>query len=159
MNPPSLSHKPRGWRLVETWTHSVNVNNKDFLNLHRFNEILVIARGITLSAVGIPFFYVSSDNGGAWLSGAGIYTSIASDGTVNDLTFGQPYFTGTAAARSFMLHIPAWNRAAKKPVLGTNPQLIETAAALNAIRFRAKQTSDFSTDANMTAGSIYLLGK
>lgn len=147
------------WEVAASWTYSTGVATIDFTGLGEYRELAIVGKAITLAASGLRFFFVSTDNGSSWISGASLYTYVDVNGGETDLSFGHTHFTASSAARSFAFRIaPFGSATGRKSVIGGVPGIIETTAALNAIRFSAIQ-GDYSTPTSFTAGSIVIWGR
>ena len=156
--PFNQAHGSAGVVLAASWTHSSDVAAIDFPNLGGYRDLVVVGKQLTLAASGIRFFFVSADNLATTISGAGLYTYVDVNGGETDLSFGTPHFTASASARSFAFSItPVGVGGGRKRLAGTVPGIVETNAALNAIRFSAIE-SDYSTPTTFTGGSIAIWG-
>ncbi len=147
-----------GWTLAGAWAHESDVGSVDFTGLGRYGELAVVGRGLTLSASGYRRYYVSSDGGGSWISGSGLYFYIDSNGAETDLTWGSPHFNA-AGSGSFAFRIaPFGGAGGAKVVTGAVPGAIAVSAALDALRFDGI-AADFSTPVTFTGGSIAVWGR
>lgn len=157
--PPGGVGGGGGWALVDSWTHSSDIANKDFPNLSGYSEILVHIVSVTLSVSGVRRIVVSTDNGSTWLTTSGDYISGDGTGGMTNQANILTHVTNATAARSAQTTFIGFNSAvANKPYRRDTRDAaitghIVTSTALNAIRV------DGSAGGNLTGGSIYIWGR
>lgn len=140
------------WSLAGSWTYSTNVASVDLTGLAGANEILVVARLITLSSSGFRSVWLSVDNGSSFYTASGDYVTAASDGTETNTTSAGSHGTAATAARTTIVHIQnAGLGGAIKRCLsnGFDRLFVASTSPVNAVRVGA-------TAGNMTAGSAYV---
>lgn len=79
--------------------------NIDFAGLTSFNELLVIARGLTDGTTGVREIRVSVDNGSTFYAASGDYKQISSAGVETNVDALAFHTTNSTAARSLSAHI------------------------------------------------------
>lgn len=79
--------------------------NIDFVGLASFNELLVVARGLTDGTSGQRALYVSVDNGASFFTTSGNYKNVTFDGVEVNSTAFAFHDTASTAARSFAAHV------------------------------------------------------
>lgn len=87
--------------------------NIDFTGLGSFNELLVIARGLTAVGSHVRILQVSVDNGSSFYSSAGNYKTISVLGVEANVGSFAFHGTSSTAARSLVVHILNMKGAAK----------------------------------------------
>lgn len=112
--------------------------NIDFAGLGSYNELLVVARGLTDGTSGTRSLQVSVDGGSTFYSASGDYISVNNTGVeANSSVFGG-HGTATTAARSFITHILNMKGAVKVSIdLSSTAEqrlFIASASDINAIR-------------------------
>lgn len=146
------------WTLIEARACTGNAN-EDFINLSAYSEILVICSLITKSAAGIITCQLSTDNGGTFLTASGDYQSFntAGSGALSNQTSINVHSTSSTAARSGYTMIQAFNKSSTFKVAWNTSALpeylIPNTTAFNALRISS------NGGGNLTAGTIYLLGR
>lgn len=161
------------WQLVSTtgapltsgvsWTYSSNVAYVDFINLGRFADLMLLARGITLSGSDQRMVRCSVDNGSTFYAANGDYTALTSDGVETATGFTGFALHGTASnlarSGSFRMLGANLNTPAKEGERLTRydqHQLFFTGSSspVNALRFLPQGGS-----ANITGGTIALFAR
>jgi hypothetical protein len=147
------------WGLAATWTFSTNVAQVDFTGLVGATDILVVARGITLSVSGVLSLRVSTNNGSSYFSTSGDYVIVGSTtGAESNVTSAVLYGTNTTAARTGMQVVWGAN------ITGA-PRIITGFDSTNGVPrlFVADNSNDIdairlipSGGGNITGGSIYV---
>lgn len=146
------------WSLVDSWTHSVDVTEKAFIGLAGLDDALILIRGVSASVSSQRSLQVSIDNGSNYLSTSGDYVTIDGTGVATNVTNVGFHQTSATAARSGLIMVQAFSLATDKVVdrmsrVDVRQAIIPTANALNAVRVNN------SAGGNLTAGSIWLLGR
>lgn len=157
----------QGWTLVDqsgaaiaasgsTWTWSTNVAQVDVIGLARFNQLLIIARGVSASSSGVKLVRVSVDNGSTFYSSSGDYVSVDQNGVETATTAFAGHSTNTTSARSIVMNLPNTRGAAKAcfvDTASTTRQLfVASTSDINAIRF-------LNAAGNLAAGSLYVMAR
>lgn len=129
----------------------------DFTGFANFNELLIIARGLTGSASGVRVIQASVDNGSTWFTSSGDYVSVDSSGVAANTTAIVPHSTASASARSFICHIHN-TKGPAKAVINYNATYVQTlfvasSSDLNALRFL------LNVAGNITGGTIRIYGR
>lgn len=130
--------------------------NIDFVGLASFNELLVIARGLTDGTTGVREVLVSVDNGGTFYNASGDYVRMDANGVETAQTVLAFHNTNSTAARTLAVHILNMKGTVKYAAVGENltPALfVASASDINAIRVNN------SGGGNITAGKVYVLGR
>jgi hypothetical protein len=142
------------WAVAGTWTWSTNVTSVDLTGLGTYNELLVIARGLTTSAATFRVFRVGV--GGTFYSTSGNYAVLSNNNAEvsTDIIAG----TGVSAstAQSLMTHIlNNLNGQTKVGINSLGVPIFFTASTspIDAIRLTTL------SGANITAGSMVILGR
>lgn len=126
--------------------------NIDFIGLAAFNELLVVARGLTDGTVGSRSLYVSVDNGVGFFTTSGDYVDVDGAGVEVNVTQLSTHATPATAAKSVISHIVNMKGAHKVCQIqgGTSTRRLFVASALdiNAVRIAN------SAGGNITAGTV-----
>lgn len=155
-NPP--------WQLIDqngaataspTWAWSTNVTGVNVINLSAYNELLIVARGITLSSSGQRTILASVNNGSSFYSASGDYYRTDSDGLETASTAILTHNTGTTAARNVIGHILNLKGAVNTGLsfAGESRIFVASTSDINAIRLTN------NAGANMTAGTLYVYAR
>lgn len=143
------------WALVDSWSYSVDVATVDFQTAN-YNDLLIIARGVTLSSAAFRAVWVSVDGGSTFYTTDGDYVSVAATGVETTTTSAGSHSSGSTAARTTIVMI---NGAKLSGTIkrcfsnGFSDRLfVASTSPINALRVGA-------TAGNMTAGSIIVLGR
>lgn len=131
--------------------------NIDFINLSAYNEIIVIARGLTCGTSSARQLLASVDNGSTFYTASGDYISIDGAGVET----AQPKFAGhstaSTAARSFIAHILNLKGVVKEcqcQFTGTNQFLfVASTSDINALRINSGGVNP------ITAGTVRVYGR
>lgn len=151
-----------GWKLVSSWTYSVDVPQVDFTNLAGYSDILAIMRNVSCSAAEQRLMQMSVDNGATFFGANGDYVSISSAGveTATGFIGFALHDTAATAARSALIQTVGMNvngapKFADRQVRYTSDRLMFVGSLLpvNALRFKPQ------TSGNFTGGTIQLLGR
>lgn len=126
--------------------------NIDFTGLGSFNEVLVIARGLTNGTSGNRVLRVSVDNGSTFYATSGDYVAIDNVGVESNQTVIASHGTASTGARTLIAHIKNMKGAAKLCQNHNSGDIfrlfVASASDINAIRVLN------STGGNMTAGTV-----
>lgn len=146
------------WKLAGSWTFSINVTEVDFTGLAGYNELMVIARGITVASSGQRQLLVSTDNGSTYRSTSGDYITTTTAGVESNAGSAAFHITASALARSGILRIPQAGlsgvpKSIENPVSAAPILFIQSTLPINALRINN------SAAGNLTAGSIYVMGR
>jgi len=129
---------PEGFVLVEAWTHSTNVAEKDFLNLGAYQELLVHFHNILTTTVSRPAIRVSSNNGSSFLAASGDYQEVGANGSETAETLIDTETATVTTVRSAIVHFLNFNMTIPKfavnDITTLNLKVIPSASAMNAIR-------------------------
>jgi hypothetical protein len=79
--------------------------NIDFTGLGSFNELMILARGLSWSVSGARVVHVSVNNGSTFYSASGDYVTLDNTGTETNTTVMGIHSTNSASARSLFSHI------------------------------------------------------
>lgn len=147
------------WKLAGSWTWSTNVAQVDFTGLAGYNELLVLARGLTASASGFRSLLCSVDNGSTFPTANGDYQIISSTGVESAQVGIALHGTASASARSGSILIPnsGLNGVPKLAIgnsLGQTQLFTQSTLPINALRINS-----ITSTGNLTAGSIYVMGR
>ena len=126
--------------------------NIDFAGLGSYNELLVIARGLTNGTSGNRVLRVSVNGGASFYSASGDYVSVSSTGVENADTVIAAHSTASTAARTLIAHI-ANTKGAVKFCYNYNSSdifrlFVASTSDIDAIRVTN------SAGGNMTAGTV-----
>jgi len=152
---------PNPWVLIDSWTFSVNITERDFLNLGAYSELNALLRNITTANSGLLQAQVSINNGSSWLTASGDYKEVSgNDGSQANLAAASLHITAATTARGGHVWFPNWNmptvpKVASRRNLNTTlgALLIPQANGLNALRINN------SAGGNLTAGQIFVWGR
>lgn len=149
-----------GWTIAASWTFTTNVAQVDFIDLGVYEQLMIIARGVTKASSGVLQLNVSVDNGSNFYTTAGDYVSVDDSGLETAAASAPFHATNATAARTGVLEI--------KNNIGTVPPVIHcpnktaspfsrlfvaSVSAINALRVTN------SAGGNLTGGSIFVLGR
>lgn len=139
-----------------TWTFSANVGNVDVTGLDAYNELMVLARGVSASASGLRQLFLSTNNGSSFYTTSGDYQIVQSDGAETAIT-SFVHSTSTSAARTLAVHILNLKGAIKvgevQNTTGVRTMFVADAKDVNAIRLAN------NAGGNLTAGSLYVYAR
>lgn len=126
--------------------------NIDFIGLASFNELLVIARGLSNGTSGGRRLRVSTDNGSTFYSTSGDYITIDPSGVESNTDFFATHSTFTTAPRDLLAHILNTKGVAKYCSFQASTSMqslfLASSSDINAIRVYN------SGGGNMTAGTV-----
>lgn len=159
-----------GWTLVDqtgapaggssTWTFSTNVAQVDITGLGSFNELLVIARGLSTSVAGVRRIQVSTDNGATFDTTAANYIGVADTGIESNApgVSISNHTTNSGSARTLVSHIKNLKGPVKyaygNNTIGNSHNLyVGSINDIDAIRINN------NTGGNITAGTIYVFAR
>jgi len=161
------------WQLISTtgapltsgvsWTYSTSVPYVDFINLARYTDLMLVARGITLSGSDQRMVRCSVNNGSTFYAANGDYTALTSDGVETATGFTGFALHGTASnlarSGSFRMLGANLNTPAKEGERLTRydqHQLFFTGSSspVNALRFLPQGGA-----VNITGGTIALFAR
>lgn len=131
----------------------------DFADLGGFNELLVVARGLTNATNSTRALRVSVDNGSNFFGTSGDYVIIGGDGQETNTTAIAGHGTNATAARSFIGHILNMKgpvKACDMSFSTTAPQqclFVASASDIDAVRVLN------SGGGNMTAGTVRVFAR
>lgn len=159
---PAAGGGGSSWSLVASWTYSTNVTEVDFTNLGSYSDIMIVIRGITLSASQLRSLRVSDDNGSTFYGTSGNYVNIADNGLEASLSAINFHNTASSIARSGIIKISGSNvdgiMKIAESINAGNPNsatlFLGSTSPINAVRISA---ANFT--ANLTGGSIQVFGK
>jgi hypothetical protein len=144
------------WTLAGSWTWSANVASVPITGLAGYNELLIIARGVSASVSGVRVIQLSVNNGSSFFGTNGDYFSLNSTGQ-ETIGTGFSFSTATTAPRTLFVHL-----------LNTKGD-IKAADALNSsgsFGFFTASSSDINAiqlinnnGGNLTAGSLLVFGR
>jgi hypothetical protein len=146
-----------GWRKLGAWDFSVDGATAAaiFTNI-AFDEIMVIARGVTKASTGTLNVQVSTNNGSSYKATSGDYVEIAADGQETNAAAIVLHTTNATAARSGIATLGGLKDSARKT--GT--------VANRAVAVSVESTSDItavkvlgSGGGNLTGGTITLMAR
>lgn len=131
--------------------------NIDFVGLASYNELLVIARGLSDGTSGVRALYVSVDNGSTFYQTAGDYVTISTAGVEANTSAMAFHSTSATAARSFVGHVVNMKGTTKfcHTNNSTTNQILFVASAsdINAVRVAN------SAGGNITAGTVHVYAR
>ncbi len=144
-----------GWSLIEAWTYASDVTEKDFVDIG-FDEVMVVARGVTKQTTGTLNLRVSTNNGSSFKTASGDYVSIDAAGVETAATGMVMHATNATLARSCVAVLSGLRnnqfKAAQMRNAGTT-YTIDTTTPVNALRVYP------GGGGNLTGGVITLLGR
>lgn len=154
-----------GWSLLDqsggvitsgaTWSYSSNVANVDITGLGSFNEILIVARLLTLTASAFRAIYVSTNGGTSFYTTTGDYVTVAATGVETTTSGAASESSASSAARTVLCAIPNMQAAGPKRCLSTaNDRLFVADLANNIDAIRVAPTSG-----NISGGAIYVFAR
>ena len=146
-----------GWRKLGAWDFSVDgaTAAAAFTGI-AFDEIMVIARGVTKADSGTLDIQVSTNNGSSYKATSGDYVEIAADGQETNAAAIVLHTTAATAARSGIATLSGLKESAKKVGFVTNRAVavsVESTSDITALRVRG------SAGGNLTGGTITLMGR
>lgn len=124
----------------------------DFVGLAAFNEILIVARGLSDGTSGTRCVRVSVNNGVSFYAASGDYIQVENTGISTNSTIFGGHGTATTSARSFVTHILNTKGTDKVAIdmSSTQPQRLFIASALDINAVRITNTGG----GNITAGTV-----
>lgn len=126
--------------------------NIDFTGLGSFNELLIIARGLSCGTSGVRQLQASVDNGVSFYSASGDYQQIGNTGTETATTAWAFHSTNSTAARTMVAHVINTKGAAKlcsfSSLNSIQNLFIASASDVNSIRVSN------TGGGNITAGTV-----
>jgi hypothetical protein len=139
------------WELIDTWTHSTDVDEVIFTDLEDYSALLVVSSGLTLASSSSVRAVVSEDNGSTFLT-TGQYSTRTG-------FFSSDFLQATATTDNpfIMQRYLAWNNSTPRMVNGTcssdaaQTQFIKSENVLDAIKIYS--------GTNFTGGTIKIYGK
>ncbi len=146
-----------GWTLVDIWDFGIDgaVANADFTDI-AYDEVRVVARGVTKGTTGTLNLRVSTNNGSSYKTASGDYVSIDADGVEAALTAIPMHNTNDTLVRSGSVILSGLRSSSQKQARAENRGIfnaIETTSVVNAIRVYP------SGGGNLTAGTITVFGR
>jgi hypothetical protein len=164
--PPLSIGSSTAWVLIDqngmpttdpaTWTWSTNVTEVDVTGLGNYNELLVIAQGITSSTSQQRSIRVSTDNGATFHSTVGDYISITDAGVASNSTIIGVHDGNSTAARTLVTHIRNLKGPVKSSFSNYNPGhllFVGSPDDISAIRF------SMITSGNLTGGTLHVYAR
>jgi hypothetical protein len=142
-------------RLIATNTISAPVARVDFTDLEEYSELLVIGVGLTLSVSGFRTIRLSTDNGATFYSTSGDYQDIATTGVATANAYVASHGTSASAARDIAINILNNIPGAPKICINNQAGYSRFAASTNVV----DAIRVLGTAGNLTAGTIYILGR
>lgn len=123
-----------------------------FTGLGSFNELLIVARGLTNGTSGTRAVRVSVDNGSTFFTTSGDYVSVDNAGVEANVTVFATHATSSTAARSLIAHITNMKGAVKHCLHHNTTDImrlfVASSSDINAVNvFNAG-------GGNMTAGTV-----
>ena len=147
-----------GWKLDQSWVHSVNVNVVNFFNLGIWSEVLVlINQRLTATAIRTSI-RASINNGSSMLDQSGDYKLVGATGVYTDRVELSLTTSGNTNYSS-VVWFPCWKSGLVKPVIikggpESNAEfIINNANPLNMLAIYNDSGNNF------TGGAIHVLGK
>lgn len=157
-----------GWQLLDTsgspttgstWTYSSAVASVVVTGLSAYDELLLVAQGVTVSSSGVRQIQVSVDGGSTFFTTSSDYLAVATNGAESGTT-GFNHGTASTAARGLITHLRNTKGPVKAAIVTRDPQdVLFTGSTSDIDAIRLHNTTDGTTLGNLTGGSFYVFGR
>lgn len=146
------------WTSIFSTTIAAPAASVDATKLGGYNELLIIARGLTSSLSGGRFVYASVDNGASFYTATGDYLVVSTAGVEsNTNSFAVDGGAPSAGIKTIISQIANYSMTGVVKVALQNSQqvprlFVASTSPINALRF-------VSTSGNLTGGTILILAR
>jgi hypothetical protein len=142
---------------ASTWTWSTNVTEVDVVGLGAYNELILMAVGVSAASSGNRMFLASVNNGSSFYTGSGDYVAIGPTGASTADVNLATHTTPATAARTVLAQVVNMKGAVKFVTINqtgfTQKLFVASASDINAIRLTN------SAGGNLLAGSLYVFAR
>lgn len=141
-----------------TWSYSSAVSRVAVTGLSAYNELLLIARGVSASVSSVRCVRVSVDNGSSYYSSSGDYMYLDSSGNEADSSAFGSHQTNSSSARSLFCHITNLKGPVKHALSNTSDANISRIFSVSALDINAIAFEN-AGGGNLTAGTLCVYGR
>lgn len=153
------------WTVVTSWDQAVDgtVNTVE-ADLTNYNEVIIEAHGVTLSAGGWRVAQLSTDGGSSWYVSASDYLNFAGTGTTSTDSAIFGHSTSSSSARSCVIHMPTLGAVPTvgRPIfcpLRNAMAFVGSSAKIDRIRLSGYTAAGTPTGANLTGGTVKIIAR